>query len=42
MECGVAVWAPPSDAAEKEDGLRLCTVLLDIKPGVMLHVFLVF
>ena len=38
VECGVADWAPPSDAAEKEDGLRLCMALLDIKSGVMLHV----
>ena len=35
-------WAPASDAAEKEDGLDLCMVLLDIKSGVMLHMFLVF
>ena len=38
MECVVAGWVPSSDAAEKEDGLRLCTVLLDIKSGVMLRV----
>ena len=35
-------WAAPSVAAEKEDGFRLCTVLLDMKFGVMLHGFLVF
>ena len=41
VECGVTDWAPASDAAEKENGLHLCTVLLDIKSGVMLHMFLV-
>ena len=39
--CRAADWAPPSDAAEKEDGLRLCMVLLGIKSDVMLHVFFV-
>ena len=38
VECGLADWAPPSDAGEKEDGLRLSTVLLESKSGVMLHV----
>ena len=42
VECGVTDWAPPSDAAEKEDCLYLCTVLPDINSGVMLHTFLVF
>ena len=35
-------WAAPSVAEEKEDGFRLCTALLDMKFGVMLHGFLVF
>ena len=35
-------WAAQSVAGEKEDGFRLCTALLDIKFGVMLHGFLVF
>ena len=32
----------PSVAEEKEDGVRLFTVLLDMKFGVMLDGFLVF
>ena len=42
VESQVADWAPPSAAAEKEGGRRLCTVLLDIESGVILHACLVF